>query len=385
MGRLKKSIIPLLIICILIIASFSILAKQPREIKIEIDTLVIPCRKHTRMQPEIQYALKTSAKKSNPVLKMRFVLFNPFQDDVIEDSQELEEEFIDFLDKSVAEVVKIKKANTREYNIVKYILDYVEKKPESSLAKVYEEIEEIMEDFEFLVIESTETSIHPIFYKADVTTVGTSQDSSANDIIETLYGLFFIDVAVKENKPIWGTCHGAQLGYLYAGGKLERLFDYKEGGYDLDFKKSVQNSSGEEIWHIDTMLYTQKKDSEYIEYSLVVCPVPEIFKDRKKRGREIYLNKDLAHIIAMVDPIPEDLEVISYHPLSEYKDEVAEGKYEDFNKEFKKVLKNQVIIDAYRYKTMLGTQYHPHYTYDDLQTSIVFEYLVEEIANRYKK
>ena len=36
-------------------------------------------------------------------------------------------------------------------------------------------------------------------------------------------------------------------------------------------------------------------------------------------------------------------------------------------------------MDAYKYKTMLGTQYHPQYTYNDLETSIVFDYLVRQL------
>ena len=47
------------------------------------------------------------------------------------------------------------------------------------------------------------------------------------------------------------------------------------------------------------------------------------------------------------------------------------------------MLIDQVIVDAYQYKTMLGTQYHPQYTYDDLETAMVFEYLVRQLKGKY--
>jgi len=99
----------------------------------------------------------------------------------------------------------------------------------------------------------------------------------------------------------------------------------------------------------------------------------------------MYLNKDFYHSFALITPVPDEIKVISYHPMSEYKEKYTDEKYKEFNKEFKKVLKNQVIIDAYTYKTMLGLQYHPQYTYDDLQTSLVFEYMVKQLADRYKE
>ena len=200
-----------------------------------------------------------------------------------------------------------------------------------------------------------------------------------------MYGLFFIDAALKQDKPIWGTCHGAQLGYVHAGGKLGRLFKYKEGGYEVDFKKTGQKNEEEETWHVGKSLNTHKKDSEYFEYGMAAYPVPEIFAERGRSGKDLSLNKDFEHSLAMIPPVPSNINVISYHPLSQYQEKMAINKYRASNDAFKGVLKNQTIIDAYKYRTMLGTQYHPQYTYDDLETSVVFEYLVKEIADRHKE
>jgi len=380
MRRFKKLNI-LLFVTITLLVSFSC-TLQGKAKQIEIDTLVIPSRNHTRIQPEIFYAFKTTANKIEPLLKMRFILFNPFQDKVIEDSLELEEKFMDLLNECVVETVVIKKVKPQTEELLKDIHDYIRINPGSHLAQFHVKIEEIMEEFEFLIIESSDTyGIHPMFYIPNVIQVDTPEGANAKDIIETLYGLFFIDAAFKQNKPVWGTCHGAQIGYVHAGGKLGRLFEYKENGYDVDLKKSGQKSAEEEIWHIEKMLYTQSKDADHIEYNLAAYPVPEIFKDQKRQDKEMYMNKDFDHSFAMIKPIPERIRVISCHPLSKYKEKVTDEKYEEFNKEFKKIFKNQVIIDVYKYRTMLGTQYHPQYTYDDLETSVVFDYLVKQLVN----
>jgi len=375
----------LLIVTIALIASFSCVLAENKE-SIEIDTIVIPSRNHTRMQPEIFYAFKDTAKRKEPFLEMCFIVFNPFKHEVLEEGVDYQEEFPDLLNECVPEVVAIKKANPQTSELLKHIHDYIKTNPESRLAELHVKIEEFMEGFEFLIIESSDTyGIHPMFYKPGVTLVDMPDGASAEDIIEALYGFFFIDAAFKQNKPIWGTCHGLQLGYVHAGGKLGRLFEYKEDGYDVHFKRNSQARGEVETWHIEKVLHAQTKDADYMEYGMLAYPVPEIFKGEETRGEEMYMNKDFYHSFALIKPVPDQINVISYHPMSEYKEKSSDKKYKRFNEEFKKVLKNQVIIDAYTYKTMLGTQYHPQYTYDDLQTSMVFEYLVEQLADRYKE
>jgi hypothetical protein len=107
--------------------------------------------------------------------------------------------------------------------------------------------------------------------------------------------------------------------------------------------------------------------------------VPEILKRGEQKGKEMYLNKDFEHSLGLVQPIPQGIEVISYHPLSEYKKEDGKETVQDYKGAFSKILKSQVLVDAYKYKTMLGTQYHPQFTYNDLRTSIVFDYLVRQL------
>jgi hypothetical protein len=224
-----------------------------------------------------------------------------------------------------------------------------------------------------------------MFYKKGVTEINLAEGANAKDIIETLYGLFFVDAALKNGDPVWGTCHGSQIGYLHAGGRLGRLFEYNPEGYNnIEFKKSGKKYVQEEIWRIDKMLYTQKKDSDYKDYGVTVYPVPPAYMDGVLTDHEMFINKDFQHSFALIEPVPRVIDVISYHPLSEYRKTLKGKKYDEFNKRFNSILKNQIIVDAYKYKTMLGTQYHPQYTYDDFDTYVVFDYLVRLLKKKYK-
>jgi gamma-glutamyl-gamma-aminobutyrate hydrolase PuuD len=360
---------------------------NPLDKKIMIRTLVIPSRNHTRMQPEIFYSFKTAVKKEAPMLKISFVLFNPFQSKLMGKSGVTQEYLMKLLENCVPEVQKIKKKNPESVYLLGNIKEYIKKRPNSSLAKTYKAIQRYMSNYQFLIVESSDTyGAHPMFYKAGVTNIELAEGACAKDLIETIYGLFFIDVALEESKPIWGTCHGSQIGYIHAGGRLGRLFEYDPQGYNnIEFRKTGKSLVKEEIWHIDKMLYTQKKGSDYKDYGVTAYPVPDEFKSKKQKDKKMFLNKDFQHSLALVEPVPSKIEVISYHPLSEYKKKMGEDNCKAYNEAFGSILKNQVIVDAYKYKTMLGTQYHPQYTYDDFDTSAVFDYLVRVLKNKYVK
>ena len=289
--------------------------------RISINTLVIPSRNHTRMQPEIFYAFRTTAKKYAPELKMNFVLFNPFHSKFVGKRSVTQEYMLKLFEKSALDVLKIKKQHPNSEYLLGNIKAYIKSNPDASVAKAYRATERYMRDYQFLIVESSDTyGAHPIFYKKGVLNVELAEGANIKDLIETIYGLFFVDVALAQGKPIWGTCHGSQIGYLHAGGKLGRLFEYDPQGYDnVEFKKSGKKYIKEEIWRIDKMLYTQKKGSDYKDYGTTVYEVPEIYKRKGQKGREFYLNKDFQHSLALVEPIPKTITVISYHPLSEYK------------------------------------------------------------------
>jgi len=382
MDRLRRINVVVLAIVISFVSFSSALADK--EEKKTVKVLVISSRNYPSMQPQVYYAFKDAARKIDPAIALKFVMFNPFFSELTEEGPRFEKvlnNLMNILNECVPEVVAIKRAEPEIENLLNNIHAYIKKHPESHLSRFHKEIERLMNDFEFLVIESSDTyGVHPIFYLPYVTEIDTPDGAERGDLIEALYGMFFLDAAFKQGKPAWGTCHGAHVGYVHAGGKLSRLFDYKEGGHDVDFKNNGQNPDEVEVWHIGRWLYTHKKDTDYREYGSTIYPLPEIFRDGEKKSEEMYMNKDFEHSLAMTSPVPENIKIISYHPLSEYQERKVGEKYDESNKEFKKILKNQVIIDAYKYKTMLGTQYHPQFTYNDLETSNLFEYLIRQLT-----
>ena len=212
--------------------------------EIEVNTIVITDRHHARMQPEIYHAFMTESKKAKPALKMNFVVFNPFKYRFIGESEETQKELMDLLKACVNEVVSIKKGHPQTAELLSHIHLYIQKHPGSRLARVHKGIEDFMKRYQFLIIESSDTfGVHPMFYTSGETRINTPEGATEKDIIEALYGLFFVDAALKQKKLIWGTCHGAQIGYVHSGGRLGRLFAYKEGGYEAEFKKTRPGST----------------------------------------------------------------------------------------------------------------------------------------------
>ncbi|HJO94786.1 MAG TPA: gamma-glutamyl-gamma-aminobutyrate hydrolase family protein [Victivallales bacterium] len=342
-----------------------------------INTLVITSRNHIRMQPEIFHAFKDSLKKTVPSMEIKFTVFNPFLSDEL-----YQKKIMQLLNKCLLEIIKLKKNNPKDDYLLDDIKEYIKSKPDSNLAKVNNRIKSIMNKYQFLIIESSDTyGIHPMFYKKNIVGIDNGEGANEKDIIETVYGLLFLDAALEENKVVWGTCQGSQMGYVHAGGKLGRLFQFKEGGYGgllFKVKKSPKNPVEEEVWCIGKYLFTIDKSEK--DFGIVVYPIPSELKGKSKKV--MLINKDFQHSFGLVAPIPKGIKVISLHPLSEYQNKISDIEK---SKEFSKVLKNQVIVDAYIYKTMLGTQFHPQYTYEDLENSVIFQYLLRKVRDQILK
>lgn len=222
--------------------------------------------------------------------------------------------------------------------------------------------------------------------------------ATEEDIVDTLYGLFFLNAAIKQKKPMIGFCHGAQLTYLYAGGGLGRNVDYTPYEYvvlkNVHYPRKNPYGGDIEIWTIDNLLNARNLDDRS-EYQLIKYPLPETFKKALNITDDSFINKDFNHTLAMKDPLPKQIEVLSYHPLSAlpnhaYKHEVSHEELAKITKEhpevntksiekFKSHMTVRNIVDAFRYKTALVFQYHPQYTYHDLDTSMVFQYIIKAL------
>ncbi|HJO93577.1 MAG TPA: gamma-glutamyl-gamma-aminobutyrate hydrolase family protein [Victivallales bacterium] len=353
-------------------------------------TLVITDRTEDRMQPEIFYSFKMAAAKiqSDKKLAFKFYSFNPYKIDVEPPLAfaEAKQRIMDLLNDLVEKIVEIKSKSKTDKLLFDEIKDYIKEHRASRLAVLYNEINDVLSDFSFLVIESTaKTVVHPIFYNPSVVTAKFGK-AEENDIKDTLYGLMFLDAAFEQNKPIFGTCHGAQLGYLHAGGGITKVFD--EGGLpytETFYARSNPNKGPEELWQIDVELNARKRKDINV-YSTLKYPLPNIFIKSDNDKEEKFVNKDFRHTLAMTAPIPDKIEVLSFHPLSvasKSPDKMEINEHPKVEKKqsekFKTTLKKIPIVDAFKYKTLLGFQYHPHYTYDDFNTSEIFDYLINDI------
>jgi len=366
-----------------------------------VKTLSIVDRIEQRIMPELYYALKTAAGK-NPELDInfQFTIFSPRKHDCINYNPVFAKnsvKMLNYLRSGVGEVISIKKELKNNEDMVELFFRYISKNKNSFLAKAYRYAELIMGNYDFLIIEPTFVSVvHPIFWNKDCQATD-SKGASAEDLIDTAYALMFFEIAIKMNKPVIGQCHGAQIGYLYAGGELKKIFDiYKE----QEFWPAIygrENPYGGpcEIWNIDQFLQNRYWDDPSI-IELTKYPFPEYVKQYMGiKGKEIYLNKEMQHTLAMINK-PAAIDIFTYHPLSinnitdsyKFNPQLAK-KFSYLTKrtteDFKKLIIKKHIIDFYKYKTMIGTQYHPQITYDDYDTSIFFDFLIKFIRNTLDK
>ncbi len=353
--------------------------------------LVVPDRAQSHMQPEIFYAFKTSANRSKVEkdLAMKFTIFNPY---LTNDPSGSQKNILKNLEAGRELIVETKKNLQKGEKLFEVLMTGIKEKPNSPLAKAHAEITDMMKGYCLLIVESTGvTVLHPIFYNPEVDTLEVGYATS-EDVSDTLYGLFFLDAALNQGKPIYGTCHGVQLGYLYVGGGIIRLFPGKTDWKVRPLYARNNPFDGPvEAWNISNLLNARNLEDN-TEYSMLKYPLPEMFGKGTSSG-QAYVNKDFSHTLGMTEPIPvvADFAVQSFHPLSlkkgsidtfEIKGEVSGyPQVQNDNREmFNEIFRRGVIVDFYKYKTLLGFQYHPQYTYDDFQTSAIFDHLVGKAA-----
>ncbi|MBD3181871.1 hypothetical protein GF312_06240 [Candidatus Poribacteria bacterium] len=361
-----------------------------------INTLSIVDRIEQRIMPELYHALKTAA-SNNPDrdISFKFTVFNPRKNDYMNLNPEFEENSIkvsNHIRNGVQDIISIKKALKNDKGIVEAFLKNIRSNSNSNLSKAYGYVELIMRGYDFLIIEPTYvTVVHPIFWDKNCKSIS-SMGADIEDIIDTAYAIMFLDVAIKTNKPVIGQCHGAQIGFLYAGGKLKKIFDIRKEKKLQPAIYGRKNPYGgpREIWSIDELLQDRYwNDPSIVE--LVKYPVPEYIKEYMGiKGKKVYLNKEIQQTLAMIKR-PGDINTFTYHPLSannikdsyKFNHELAK-KFpyltKRANDNFQELILKEIIIDFYKYKTMIGTQYHPQITYADYDTKIFFDFIVKYIG-----
>lgn len=358
----------------------------------EIHALVLADRTTTRMDPKIYYCFSSAARTAKTPEPVRFFFdtLNPGTHQAEPDG-ELEQAMDEIrlhLDVAVGIVVDLRQRLKPGQSVYAAVEDYIHKHPESVLAKASQGIGNIMADYDFLIVEPTYTTvIHPLFYNPDVTEVEVGY-ATFQDVKDTLCGLFFIRSALEQGTVVFGSCHGAQLGWLMAGGGLTRVSKYTgDEPVQAYFARRNPYGYGTEIWWFDTMLNNDDPVNRHLN-SPTVYPLPEPFAQGQKG---LYITKEVNHTLAMIPPIPPKAEVLSYHPMSSNQQSSADLEITDdipgfpmitdtARKNFKRLLKKLTIIDSFTYKTLYGFQYHPQETEDEFDIRTLFEYLVIQVA-----
>jgi hypothetical protein len=399
-----------------LIAIFCLVTALPAKEKLVLNTLVVVDRAANRIQPYFYQSLNSSAENSPYEIKptFKFTVFNPFLINRLGLSgydTEIQTNIYKHLDASVETLVKLKKDMKKGKNLCTEALDYIANNPDSNMAKAYNLANKYLAEFDFLLVESTgQTCVHPLYWDENTFDIE-AKGADRGDVIDTAYALIFIDTAKNRNLPVYGSCHGAQIGYLQMGGGLEKVYDLEK----MDLRPAVfgrknPSSGPDEIWNIrKTNLNARLLDNPTV-YGNLKYPLPDILKNEADKNKEMFINKDFNQTLGMTDPVPEELKIFTYHPLSKFNvhdegaltlDELNKVNTERAkegvnNHELKKIetenitqqyienfdssMHSMKIIDFFKHGSMVGTQYHPQYTYKDYDTGKIFDYLVKVIV-----
>lgn len=366
----------------------------------KIKTLVIPDRIHTRIQPEVYFAFESAAKEcqadfSSNKVQLIYSLFNPFMAKFQYPSPlyNRQIEFMKLLNNELSKtIIEIKKNSSPKLPFWYSIQKFMRENSKSCINNMYNELEKELTKYSFIIIESTaRTAIHPFYY--DNTLTDRNYDYACEyDLIDTLLGLFYIDIASKHNILTFATCHGSQLAYIHAGGKLKRLanpYYFVPENYYYPIK-NPHDESIIEIWQFDEDLMNARNIRDGSRYTEIKTPLPQIFKINPKDKSEKYINRDFNQTLAMVGPTPKSLNILLYHPLSLYKPVLNEyeqrapiPKYPEVTKDkivkFKNFLRSEVIVDTFIYKNIYAFQHHPQYTYNYGSNSEIFKFLIKNL------
>ncbi|QIV95895.1 hypothetical protein EDC55_10587 [Allofrancisella inopinata] len=323
--------------------------------------------------------------------------------------------FINFLNSQRKEydcIYKQQNTKLQKQSFVEFLMKNLESPTNCDhLSPILEWIENIkyfISHYKGLIIESTGTTgVHPIFYKKNVVIGQENHDKcghrSNNSLFICFFSLVALDTAIKSNKVIYGTCHGAQLGWILLGGGMEKIpfvdNPSLEGIAQWSRTHKTQNNNKGLLMH-DGMISLFKDVIDYKNIPLDTFKhnyeYLKIINDNNLHENsekfEYYINKDFNHTLLMTAPIPdkEQLSIDSYHPLSSIpgaKDSLI--KFSDTNlypneyvgrgDEYSKDIGKQIIVDAFHYNTFYGFQYHPQYTFKNSDTALIFHRIIFDL------
>lgn len=372
--------------------------------KTTVKTLVVLDRANTSMDHRLYYALRESAERQKLALKYEFDIANPYKANIIDmslSSRKMQLAIYSDVNASVNELLSIKAQKPKNISMSDALFDYIKNNPKSRLSNAYGVATKMMKDYNLMLIEPTgETALHPIYYDENI--VG-ADGFGANvlDILDSTYQLMLIDNAIKNKIPIIGMCHGAQIGYAYMGGDLEKYYKYDAEVKNVaEHKKMIMARNnpyggGIEVWNLQDYIMTRLWSNHTIHFENIKYPLAPYMKKALniQKSKDVFINKEFAQSLAMKLPLPKGVETHTMHPLSNLKDDMS-SVVKEFNtlpsndsyvtaqttENFLSVFKDELhVVDFYKYKTLYGTQYHPQYVYDDYDTHLVFDFYTQMI------
>ncbi len=317
-------------------------------------------------------SFKSEALKHSPPFIINIVPFNPF-------CFELQEKmFYSLIMRAGKEGITLfKKSDGKDKSIMAILNEAIAKAPNTAMSVLKRKLYDYMEKFDFLVIEDSFTG--DAFINGNSKVLSLEKECIVKDFGQAIYSLFLLDAALKQRKIIWGTCYGAQIGWLYAGGKINKIMKTNnKKKIFIDVPKDV--GEGYEKWVIDDgFIATEIFGIGYIVKTNKKYKLPGGTLNNTDTDKTYFVNKNYSHGNWMLYKKLPGMNILSMHPFSEYKSRSMKF-YSVKGKEIvHKNLNNMKIVDSYTYKTMVGTQYHPHLTYDQYDSDLIFKSLTDKI------
>ncbi|NOQ31276.1 MAG: hypothetical protein GQ570_09150 [Helicobacteraceae bacterium] len=375
-----------------------------------IKTLVVLDRPHTLLDYRLYYALTQSTQRQKLGLKFKLHMANPFLAKSIDMPLKMREQQLSMyadINASVKTLLKIKESKPEALSMSSALFEYIKNNPKSNLSSAHIVASELMKDFNLMIIEPTgTTALHPLYYDKKLISVN-GYGANVLDLLDSTYQLMLIDHALKNNIPVIGMCHGAQVGYAYAGGDLEKYFDVEAEAKNLAGNKHMimarENpyGSGVEVWNLENYIMTRLWNDHTTSFENIKYPIAPYMKKALNisDNKDIFINKEFAQSLAMKLPVPKGVESYTMHPLSSLNENMStvitdfnslpsEDSYvtQESTKNFLDVFKDKLqVVDFFKYKTLYATQYHPQYVYNDYDTSLIFDFYTQMIKENYKK
>lgn len=190
--------------------------------------------------------------------------------------------------------------------------------------------------------------------KEIIRSISNEYNSSAiTDLFNTLIDLFILDICYKKNIPVYGSCQGAHIMWLYLGGKMTKFNKYNIAG----LKQEICDIN---ITGVGDSINDYGIDCEE-EYNLSKTDKSHPNHDILSRLGKIKTYTDYQHATIMVDNISIPGKEIN--TLCEHKLKLDYSKQQNLvQNNIVNDAANQIfprLVSAFQHRNFIGTQSHP--------------------------